>query len=533
MAADLTTTTPSSPKSPNFHRKILPSPWTQVVRGEPDPATSLSPDLITASMNPPAVTEVVAAAVVSEESSDFSNDNVAKKSVWKSVNGVVETGTVMGGAAWPTITESTRASPKVLPSFSKPSSDGSVSVSQEQVISHAPQKEATANGHHSSNHSHKQHHRKKHNKKGGNAGAGSGHGSGQSSFSRPPGPPPPPPPPPYPIPFGNLLPPPGMELPIREPSPFPGNNLDTRPIGGGGGVGYHPNDHSSQRHPSRRGNFGSRPRGDGGYNNGYGIRRDQDREWNASGRDIHMNPMVPPPPPPPPRGLTRPPLPGPMPYIPSRHVRPFGNPMPFDMVPPFLYVPPMPPDSYRGVPLVLPPPPHLYFPVIDPNVRILLLNQIDYYFSDANLVKDDFLRSNMDDQGWVSINLVASFRRVSKLTTDVQLILDTLGASTVVEVQGDKIRRRENWSKWIPSVGLTSPDIGLQSRSQSSDVLLATSIQEVQLEELTSNKVASADKTEEHSDAEPRRVTSSDELITQSELAKGPRLAETSGEGCT
>lgn len=130
MAADLTTTTPSSPKSPNFHRKILPSPWTQVVRGEPDPATSLSPDLITASMNPPAVTEVVAAAVVSEESSDFSNDNVAKKSVWKSVNGVVETGTVMGGAAWPTITESTRASPKVLPSFSKPSSDGSVSVSQ-------------------------------------------------------------------------------------------------------------------------------------------------------------------------------------------------------------------------------------------------------------------------------------------------------------------------------------------------------------------------------------------------------------------
>lgn len=95
--------------------------------------------------------------------------------------------------------------------------------------------------------------------------------------------------------------------------------------------------------------------------------------------------------------------------------------------------------------------------------------------------------------------------------------------SVCLVMQGDKIRRRENWSKWIPSVGLTSPDIGLQSRSQSSDVLLATSIQEVQLEELTSN----------NSDAEPRRVTSSDELITQSELAKGPRLAETSGEGCT
>lgn len=124
MAADLTTTTPSSPKSPNFHRKILPSPWTHVVRGEPDLA---SPDSITASMNPPAVT---AAAAASEETSDFSNDNVAKKSVWKSVNDVVETGTVMGGAAWPTITESTRACPKVSPTFSKPSSDGLISVSQ-------------------------------------------------------------------------------------------------------------------------------------------------------------------------------------------------------------------------------------------------------------------------------------------------------------------------------------------------------------------------------------------------------------------
>lgn len=129
MAADLTATTPSSPRSPNFHRKKLASPWTQVVRGEPDPDTTLSPEKLTGSMKPPAVTEVVA-VVLSEDTSDFSNDNVAKKSVWKNVNGVVETGTVMGGAAWPTITESTRACPKVSPSFSKPSSDGSISVSQ-------------------------------------------------------------------------------------------------------------------------------------------------------------------------------------------------------------------------------------------------------------------------------------------------------------------------------------------------------------------------------------------------------------------
>lgn len=194
--------------------------------------------------------------------------------------------------------------------------------------------------------------------------------------------------------------------------------------------------------------------------------------------------------------------------------------MPFDMVPPYLYVPPMPPDSFRSVPLVLPPPPHIYFPLIDTNVRTLLLNQIDYYFSEDNLVKDDFLRSNMDDQGWVSISLIASFPRVSKLTSDVQLILDTLGASTIVEVQGDKIRRRDNWNKWIPSVGQSLPDLGLQSQSESTDIMLATSIQEVHLDKETTNKVNITGTEVEHSETEPSRVPSSDSTITQSEPAK-------------
>lgn len=105
--------------------------------------------------------------------------------------------------------------------------------------------------------------------------------------------------------------------------------------------------------------------------------------------------------------------------------------------------------------------------------------------------------------------------------------------SICLVMQGDKIRRRENWSKWIPSVGQTSPYIGLQTQNQSSDVMLATSIQEVQLDDVISTKVSSTDNTVEHSDAEPRRLTSSDEAITQSELSKGLRLAETSDEGCT
>ncbi|XP_027926571.1 uncharacterized protein LOC114183671 isoform X5 [Vigna unguiculata] len=38
-----------------------------------------------------------------------------------------------------------------------------------------------------------------------------------------------------------------------------------------------------------------------------------------------------------------------------------------------------------------------------------IVNQIDYYFNDANLVRDEYLRFNMDEQRWVPISLIASF----------------------------------------------------------------------------------------------------------------------------
>lgn len=93
-----------------------------------------------------------------------------------------------------------------------------------------------------------------------------------------------------------------------------------------------------------------------------------------------------------------------------------------------------------------PPPPYLVAPS-----RASIINQIEYYFryhwqqiiaasctavscpfaifisfigfaffififilcSEANLVKDAFLRSKMDEQGWVPITLIADFPRVS------------------------------------------------------------------------------------------------------------------------
>ncbi|MBO8584264.1 hypothetical protein INO15_14165, partial [Staphylococcus aureus] len=70
-------------------------------------------------------------------------------------------------------------------------------------------------------------------------------------------------------------------------------------------------------------------------------------------------------------------------------------------------------------------------------------------FSSENLCKDVFLRQNMDEQGWVPISLIASFNRVKQLTVYFPAIVEAVRSSTVVEVQGDKIRKRNDWMNWL------------------------------------------------------------------------------------
>lgn len=79
----------------------------------------------------------------------------------------------------------------------------------------------------------------------------------------------------------------------------------------------------------------------------------------------------------------------------------------------------------------------------------MLLKQIEYYFSPENLCKDTFLRKNMDGEGWVQISVIAGFNKVKEITNNLQFIVETLQLSTVIEVQGGRVRRRENWKKWL------------------------------------------------------------------------------------
>ncbi|XP_058743130.1 la-related protein 1A [Vicia villosa] len=197
-----------------------------------------------------------------------------------------------------------------------------------------------------------------------------------------------------------------------------------------------------------------------------------------------------------PRPFIRPPLYGPPPGYMVGPSFPGHTPMWCVSMPP--------PGSIRG-----PPPRHFApYPPVNPapqpptppqppapetlSLEARILKQIEYYFSDENLKDDPYLIGVMDDQGWVPISTVAGFKRVKRMSTDIPFIVDVLQSSDNVEVQGDKIRNRNNWSKWI------------QASSGNSE----SSVTEVQLDQLIEatenscqNSDAVADNTKESSEA--------------------------------
>ncbi|EPS66810.1 hypothetical protein M569_07966, partial [Genlisea aurea] len=171
------------------------------------------------------------------------------------------------------------------------------------------------------------------------------------------------------------------------------------------------NDHSSSRNHSRRGgsNYGpwAPPRGEEQqyHNNHGGGRRDHDR------RDVHPMPQY---------------MASPIGYMisPRPHAGPafiqsvFPGAMGYDMTP-VMY-------STMQAAVQAPLPPFYFTPSNENLLPNSILKQINYYFSDENLVKDAFLRQRMDENGWVPISLIASFHRVQNLTHDIPLILDSL-----------------------------------------------------------------------------------------------------------
>ena len=83
--------------------------------------------------------------------------------------------------------------------------------------------------------------------------------------------------------------------------------------------------------------------------------------------------------------------------------------------------------------------------VVDPELREKIVKQVEWYFSNENLLKDSFLMKhiNRNKQGYVSLKLVSSLRKVKALTKDWQAVLASMRHSSLLALneEGSKIRR--------------------------------------------------------------------------------------------
>ncbi|XP_061367725.1 la-related protein 1C [Gastrolobium bilobum] len=431
---------------------VSSSPWNQIVRGESETvAAAPSSPPPPQSAEPSPSSSAAAAAPVDDSSSaaeSSDNGNSVKRPVWnKPSNGAAsEVTPVMDAVSWPALSESTRAAMKsesskgLLDGSSVPQLQGMGSTpsssSQRQVSDNASTNNMVPTRQKSFRHNSS------------NASSNGGH--------------------------------PQKSAPQVSIAATGSHN--SSPKDHAQRSGFVSNDHPQQRNSFRNRNGGPHQRGDGAHHHNYGNRRDQD--WNThrnfNGRDAHMPPRVVP------RFIRPPPPPNSAQFIHPPPVRPFGSHIGFhELVPPMVFVaaPPPPLDSLRGAPFVPPMPHHALFYTgpPDPQLHTKIVNQIDYYFSNENLIRDTFLRRNMDDQGWVPIKLIAGFNKVMHLTDNIQLIIDAVRTSSVVELQGDKIRRRNDWGKWVMPPVQFSNVTGSQTLGVLNPDMLAEQVRHVKL----------------------------------------------------
>lgn len=86
-----------------------------------------------------------------------------------------------------------------------------------------------------------------------------------------------------------------------------------------------------------------------------------------------------------------------------------------------------------------------------------IIDQVEFYFSDENIVHDAFMLKHVrrNKMGYVSLKLVTSFRKVKSLTKDYRVVAHCLCSSERLDVndEGTKVRRRDA----LPDYDETTP----------------------------------------------------------------------------
>ncbi|CAN7016101.1 hypothetical protein IGI04_013863 [Brassica rapa subsp. trilocularis] len=428
MASSATSTNPnSSSSSAAQSRRPSPqvsSPWTLIVRGgDSVPTIAAAAADPSSPQSKPAIEPIADASPPPAAGEEKPEGNAGKKPVWKrpSNGGAAasEVGPVMGASSWPALSEAAnKSSSDSLKSLgdvapSPPPVLVSQGIANASVPSSASKPAGRANPNPTPNNSRQRSFKR-------NGASGSSANGTQPSVQ------------------GSLA-----ESPSHNPSPRGQNQRNGFPshTHGGGGA-----DNVSQRDSYRNQN--------GNHHQSHGGRRNQEhgnQYWTFSrsfnGRDGNAQSQRGAPP-----AFVRHPPPPPVQTIPPQFMapQPFASPLPFP--------PELASQYYQRMPFVAPlSPGPVFYHVQDPPLNIKLQKQIHYYFSEENLIKDTYLRRQMDDQGFVPLPVIAGFNKVAELTDSVQQIAEALQGSPVVEVQGERIRKRYSWQHWLIPQDPSSP----------------------------------------------------------------------------
>ncbi|TPP45344.1 Lupus la ribonucleoprotein [Fasciola gigantica] len=85
-----------------------------------------------------------------------------------------------------------------------------------------------------------------------------------------------------------------------------------------------------------------------------------------------------------------------------------------------------------------------------------IAHQCEFYFSDANILKDQFLLKKVktSKDGWVKLEVVEGFKKMQKLTKNHGIVVKALALSDKLEVSEDglSVRRRNPLPEWDPTV---------------------------------------------------------------------------------
>uniref|UniRef100_A0A182SJR0 Lupus La protein n=1 Tax=Anopheles maculatus TaxID=74869 RepID=A0A182SJR0_9DIPT len=84
-----------------------------------------------------------------------------------------------------------------------------------------------------------------------------------------------------------------------------------------------------------------------------------------------------------------------------------------------------------------------------------IIRQLEYYFGDANLVKDKFMKDQIaKDEGWVPLDVLLTFKRLKSLSDDKKVIVDAIAKSDegLIEISEDKEKLRRHPERPLPEM---------------------------------------------------------------------------------